>query len=285
MKCATSTLHEQLARRQRFFMSEPKEPNFFNLEFHNRELADYQRLFAGAREDQIVGESSTHYTKLPTYQGTVDRIHQHTPCARFVYLMRDPIERMVSHYVHQWTEGQVDRSISDAVTSLPEYVAYSSYARQLEPYVERFGTDHILCVFFEHLVEDGEAELERVSRFLGDTSNEPFVWQNDVARTNVSKERLRKSRLREAVLSFALARKIKDALPSNLKERIKSVWRMEKRPELSQEAQALVTRVLDRDLATLGQWFGLELSCRNFAEVARRTTPSWVLYQSGKQAQ
>lgn len=277
MKCATSTLHEQLSRRDAFFMSEPKEPNFFNdVGLYPHKMNDYLALFQEARPEQIVGESSTHYTKIPTYQHTVDRIFAHTPEARFVYVMRDPIDRLISHYIHQWTERSVDGSISQAISDDPQYIAYSCYARQLEPFVQKFGRGRILPVFFEYLVRNKEKELERVARFLGDTSSEPFVWQSETAQTNVSRERLRKSKFRETVLSFSLARRVKDALPSDIKERIKSFWRMEKRPELSAAARSQAIATLDRDLQVLGEWFGLSLTCANFSQVARATAPTWI---------
>lgn len=277
MKCATTTLHEQLARRDRFFMSTPKEPNFFNdTELCPGRISDYAALFTHARPDQIVGESSTHYTKLPTYQGTAERIFEHTPEAKLVYVMRDPIERLVSHYIHQWTERRVQGEISDAIFKYPEYVAYSSYALQLEPYVRLFGKEKITLVFFEHLVQNRESELTRIARALGDDSDEPLTWYTETAQTNVSKERLRKSRLREAALSFPPARMIKDALPGNLKERIKSLWRMEERPELSDKALGYATDLLDEDLEILGSWLGLELTCESFKSVATEAPPQWI---------
>ena len=49
MKCATSTLHEQLAAQPGFFMSKPKEPNFFSDdEIYARGLDWYRSLFAGS---------------------------------------------------------------------------------------------------------------------------------------------------------------------------------------------------------------------------------------------
>lgn len=277
MKCATSTLHEQLARRDRFHMSEPKEPNFFNdVGLYETGWDEYRALFSGARLDQITGESSTHYTKLPTYQGTAERIFEHTPHARFVYVMRDPIERLVSQYVHEWTEREVDCPISEAVRKYPRLIAYSRYAAQLEPFITRFGRNKILPVFFEHLVSHREQELERVARFVGDDSDQPFVWHREAAQTNVSKERLRKSTFRDGVLSFSLARRVKDALPGDLKEKIKSMWRMEERPELSPSARKFVEAELDADLRKLGALLGVSLSCATFAQVAKETAPTFI---------
>lgn len=283
MKCATSTLHEQLARRARFHMSEPKEPNFFNDEkLVSHGFDDYASLFTLAKPEQITGESSTHYTKIPTYSGTAERILARTPKARFVYVMRHPVDRLISHYIHEWTENEVDTDISRAVLEQERFVAYSSYARQLRPFIERFGKQSILPVFFEHLVTHKEAELERVARFLGDDSTEPFEWHREASQTNVSKDRLRKSKLREGVLSIGVARRIKDALPQDIKERIKSVWRMEKRPELSLEARKQVETRLDADLDELGQQLGLKLSCASFSDVAKSTAPQWADAESAQ---
>lgn len=276
MKCATSTLHEQLARRSRFFMTDPKEPNFFNDEsLYANDMPGYAALFEGALPGQIAGESSTHYTKLPTYQGTVDRIFAHTPSARFVYVMRDPIERLVSQYVHEWTEREVDVPISQALEKYPRLIAYSKYAMQLGPYLERFGKDKVLPVFFEHLVAHRERELERIARFLGDDTSEPYQWHREAAQTNVSKERLRQSPLRDAVLSVGVLRRAKDALPAPVKERIKSVWRMEKRPEIAPAAQQRLVTELDADLEKLGEMLGLDLSCDSFSRVAKRSAPTF----------
>jgi len=277
MKCATSTLHEQLARRPSFFMSEPKEPNFFSDDAaYARGMAAYEALFAGARPGQIVGESSTHYTKLPTFDGVAQRLFSHTPSARLVYVMRDPIARLLSQFAHEWLRDEVDRPLDRAVRELPRFVAYSSYRAQLVPYLETFGPARILPVFFECLVAHPEAELERVARFVGDESSEPFVWHAEVAKQNDSGQRLKNSRWRDALGDSALGSLIKRALPEGVREGLKSFWKLPKKPELSQEVEREVMHELDRDLAQLGGLLGLELDCRSFARTARHTQPSLV---------
>ena len=85
MKCATTTLHEQLDAQAGVFMSEPKEPNFFsNDEQFQRGIDWYLSLFSSAQPGDLCGESSTHYTKLPTYPSTIDRLKQHAPNAKFI---------------------------------------------------------------------------------------------------------------------------------------------------------------------------------------------------------
>ncbi len=102
MKCGTSALHEQLHAQPGVFMCTPKEPNFFSDdEIYARGIAWYSSLFDDAPAVAICGESSTHSTKLPDLPHAVGRIAEHCPGAKFVYVMRNPLDRLVSHYMHE----------------------------------------------------------------------------------------------------------------------------------------------------------------------------------------
>src|SRR5215831_9979567 len=121
MKCATTTLHEQLARQPGIFMSRPKEPNFFSDdEILARGWGWYASLFWPAGEADLRGESSTHYTKLPTYPRTVERMARHLPRLKLVYVMRHPIDRLISQYVHELTAGRIALGLAEAVIRHPE---------------------------------------------------------------------------------------------------------------------------------------------------------------------
>src|SRR3954447_7628759 len=55
MKCATTTLHEQLARQGSLFMSRPKEPNFFSDDRNYARGMDwYHSCFAGCEDGHLV---------------------------------------------------------------------------------------------------------------------------------------------------------------------------------------------------------------------------------------
>ena len=277
MKCGTSTLHEQLALRSGFFMSRPKEPNFFSDEPQwARGLDWYAGLFAGAREGQLCGESSTHYTKLPTHPHAAERMFALVPKARLVYVMRDPLERVASQYLHEWSMREFEGSFAEAVTREERFVAYSCYARQLAPWRERFGPAQILPVFFERLVAFPDQELARVCRFLGDPSPEPAAWSHELGAQNVSSERLRKSPLRDALLAIPPVRWLKDLAPRGIKERVKSLWRYEGRPELARAERTAVEQRIDADLARLGQWLGAELTCHTWTEQVMSRPLEWV---------
>jgi Sulfotransferase family len=113
MKSGTSTLHDLLAEHPQISMSEPKEPCYFvesdALKTHWPEMwrmgiwkseQNYSALFAEKIGAKLFGESSTDYSKAPKLAGVVDKIYAYSPGARIVYVMRDPIERTLSHYWH-----------------------------------------------------------------------------------------------------------------------------------------------------------------------------------------
>ena len=266
MKCATSTLHDQLARQTGIFMSEPKEPNFFSDDAHyGRGIEWYRSLFDGAARDDICGESSTHYTKRPTHPDTLARMSQHLDKVKLVYVMRHPIERLISHYVHEWTEGTMSGPIEAEIERSGHLVAYGCYAMQVRPYFTVYGRENVLPVFFERFIAEPQAELERVCRFIG-YEGRP-VWRGDEDPLNVSSERLRKSRLRDAIVWNPAATWLRRRfVPQSWRDRVKRLWQMNKRPRLGPDTHVRLARKFDEDLAELGGWLGIELNCATFKE-------------------
>ena len=123
MKSATSTLHNQLSAQPGIFMSTPKEPNFFSDDdIYSQGLDWYSGLFSDASAEDICGESSTHYTKLPDYPDTIQRLKAAIPQPKLIYVMRHPVDRLISHYMHQWSEGVISCDINQAIDRYPELI-------------------------------------------------------------------------------------------------------------------------------------------------------------------
>jgi hypothetical protein len=275
MKSATSTLHEQLAVQPGILMSEPKELDFFNNEaIYARGMDWYCSHFAAAAAADLCGESSTSYTKLPTYPHTVKRLHAALPRVKLVYMMRHPIDRLVSHYLHERLERRMQMPIDEAVERHPELIAYGCYSQQLEPFLDAYGPENLLPIFFERFVTHGPEQLERVCRFVG-YEGQPR-WHEAVAVRNVSSQRLRDSRLRDAIVYAPVLRTIRTKLiPKSWRERVKRFWQFTERPQLSESSIRRLERVFDEDLARLGRWLDLDLSCTRYCEIARTMIPVW----------
>ena len=269
MKCMTSTLHEQLAAQDGIFMTDPKEPCYFSDDEVYRKGPDwYASLFAAAEPTDVCGESSTHYTKLPTYPHTVSRMHAAIPNAKLIYVMRHPIDRLVSQYIHDWTERLVNCPIDAAIDRRPEFIDYGRYDYQLAPFLAAFGPDKILPIFFERLSSHPQHEMNRIAKFLGITTR--LVWDDTNSEHNASAKRLRRNRLRDAFMHApGLTWFRRSCVPRPVRESIKAYWQMRERPRLSAQAVARLTKTFDADLARLGARWGVPLSCDTWRDVCQ----------------
>jgi hypothetical protein len=275
MKCATSTLHDQLAQQPGIFMTEPKEPYFFSDDdVWAKGLQWYADLYQYAAEGDLCGESSTHYTKLPTYPKTIRRMHTHVPDAKLIYIIRHPIDRLISHYIHDWSENKVDAPIDEAIAMHSDLIAYSKYAMQIRPFLKAYGMDNILLVFFEHLLSDSSTELCRIARFIG-YPNEPRWHKYDAS--NVSAKRMRQSAWRDAIVWNSVSAWLRrNFVPQSMRDWVKGFWQMKQRPQIGEEMLKKLEHLFDEDLAQLSRWINVDLSCRSFKQVAQVSMPAWT---------
>ena len=169
MKSGTTSLHEYLNEHPEVFMSEVKEPGYFAkcVNYYPKDYEWYRLLFKDVKNEKIIGESSTHYTKLPTCDDVVQKLWEYNSEARLVYIMRHPIKRSISHYWHDVRCGDEHRGILAAIKNNPEYIDFSDYAYQLEPYITRFGKDKIYTLTFEDLIKSPDKELKDLFSWLG----------------------------------------------------------------------------------------------------------------------
>jgi len=230
MKSGTSSLHVYLASHPEIFMCEPKEPCYFvelaDLEWPARQTVErfgfwrseaaYLELFADAGDARVLGESSTNYSKGPKIAGVPERMATFAPEARILYLMRDPVERTISHYWHAVRQRKEGRDLVTALAEEPHYREVSHYALQLRPYLELFGAERVHTLTLEALRGDPCRELRSVFIWLGvDPDFEPpdlaprHVTPDDLERV---RGRGRLERFRHSVLWNAVGRLMPAAL-------------------------------------------------------------------------
>jgi len=133
MKCGTTSLYHYLREHPQVFMPQLKAPEFFaEASNWHRGVDWYRRQFAGAGAEVLaIGEASNVYTKYPRYMDVPARIAGHIPDARLIYVVRDPVERIRSHYRTRVAEGTESTPFDVAVFENPIYLDYSRYAMQV----------------------------------------------------------------------------------------------------------------------------------------------------------
>ncbi|HYU61173.1 MAG TPA: sulfotransferase [Solirubrobacterales bacterium] len=263
LKCGTTSLHHYLNLHPEIGMSRPKELNFFVSELNWPLGRDwYASHFRPA--DPVRGETSPHYTNRPRFEGVAERLAETLPDARLIYMVRDPIDRMLSHYLHNLGGGYDDRPLAEALSDPhTAYVDRGRYFFQLEPYLEHFDTDRIELVSREELKRDRASTMRRVFGFLGvdeGFSSPQFEreWETGTAkgsgRFRVMDRAVRLPGLRALDRNF-------DRLPEGLR------WAVERlvhdpdagaapKPELPPDLRARLVDLYRPDVEQLERWAG-----------------------------
>lgn len=249
MKCGTTTLQAQLAAQPGVFMATPKEPNFFSDDaIYARGMDWYEDLFRDAPPGALKGEGSTHYTKLPTYPECAARLVSALPDVRLIYLVRNPVVRMVSHFMHEWSLGNLSGSVEEACIRHPEITAYSCYARQIEPYVQHYGPDRILVLSLEELQAAPQEYLELIGDFIRMKAKP--VWRTDLGQQNVSSERVRRFPFYRLLVDNPVATTLRRRLvPKAARDAVKAQLTLQERPEMPQSVIATLKDVFADDFA------------------------------------
>jgi hypothetical protein len=206
-KAGTTSLFHYLRAHPEVALPADKEAPFFSHDtmYYTHGWAAYMRNLARypAMSDpqRKWGTVTPHYMVGGVYQSNADataraaydehtvpsRIHEHLPNVRLIAILRDPVERAVSHHRMAVTSGLERRSFDDAIDQLlqPEmldharrypdeltgYIAWGEYGRILAGYFDLFPRDQILAVFTDDL-ERAPAELMRsIQRFIGVTAD------------------------------------------------------------------------------------------------------------------
>lgn len=232
MKCGTSTLAAQLGAQDGVFMTEPKEPNYFSDDAVFAKGPDwYASLFAGAAPGDIKGEASTHYTKRPELPETVTRMKAALPELKLVYMIRNPMARIVSHYIHEWSQGVLSTPLSVEIDRHGPLVDYGRYGWQIAPFVTAFGREAVLLTSLERMKADPDGELRRVARHVGFEG--PVNWVEDLGSENVSAARSRKLPMHGLLVDSPVATVLRRGLvPKAVRTWVRERRQYKGRPEI-----------------------------------------------------
>ena len=210
MKAGTTSLYHYLAAHPQVAVPRYKAPEFFVEEANwHRGIDWYRRQFPPAGGEVLaVGEASNAYAKYPRYRGVPERIAAHLPHVRLVYVVRDPVARIRSHYQTRVAEGSERAPFDEAVFVNPIYLDYSRYALQIEQYRQHFPREQLLVVTSEELREAREPTMRRIYEFIGvDPSLAPAELSRDFYRT--------RDRAARSPVPLGLRKLLKHRLPAS----------------------------------------------------------------------
>jgi hypothetical protein len=215
MKAGTTSLFHYLSDHPQIFLHPRKEIGYFMWPEAERKPEAYEAFFTRAPSGGFCGDISTGYTKYPQYTGVPERMAELTGEARLIYLVRNPVERVVSHYHHLLLMDPNLPEIDEAVRTNPHYIEFSRYRMQLSLYEPHFDRDQILVVILEELLADKKAAMRKIFEHIG--CDPCHVPRNLDVRANASAARSGESKILQAIQRNALYRKVQYRIPPRAK--------------------------------------------------------------------
>lgn len=260
-KSATSTLCTLLGQHPDVFVTQPKEPNFFsNDEIYDRGFEWYESLYESAGTQKMRGEGSNRYTMKEVFPKTVSRLASYNPDLKFIYIVRNPIDRIESYWIQKRSHGgeEVHYNFNTAVRINRDWLVDSSnYWQQISAYRSKFSDKQILVVFYEDFKNDSQAFLESCFEFLEVDPKVPLLKSN--VNINPSSEKRLPTKKLSQLRSLSLFRFTAKLIPSTIREPLKQKFflkKVESRPQWQTDVQNWVADILESDTRQFLEFYG-----------------------------
>lgn len=180
-KSGTTSLYDILSQHTEVFTTSFKEPHFFDIDSVYKNGLDWYRktYFSSVKNQKII----TDFT--PTYlfeKKAVNRIYNDLgKNVKFIIMLRNPVERAYSHYLHSKRDMHDKSSFKEALVKEEgrllkddylsvlrfSYVNQGLYYKMLNPYLQFFPTENFLIINFEQdFLKDRERTMEKIFSFL-----------------------------------------------------------------------------------------------------------------------
>lgn len=280
-KSGTTALYHYLRQHPQIYMSPVKEPNFFSLggekpedrgpghlpTSHVTDIEAYCKLFREVSGETAIGEASPAYLYQ---QKAVERIRHHIPDAKLIAILRDPVERAYSNFLHCISLGrepladfeqalqEEEMRVRNNWRSLWHYKRKGFYYEQLKRYFDLFDENQIKVYLYEDLNEDPSGTLRDIFRFL--EVDESFIPDTS-ARLNVSG--VPRNKALHSLVTTLNRPTIKSFVPNRLLKALREPVRsrvLTKPPQLLPEVRGRLIEVFREDILRLQELIDRDLS-------------------------
>ena len=187
-KCGTTSLHHYLGEHPEIYMPAQKELHFFTCDILSKlhkgpkdiivkktqinSSEKYLNFYKSVRNEIAIGDASPSYINYPSQ---FKKIKEYLNDPKVIIILRDPIDRAYSNYLHLKREHRETLTFEEAIFKEVErktnkysdfwyYKFNSTYYDKIIKAKETFS--NVLILTSEELSNNGEATLKNVYKFL-----------------------------------------------------------------------------------------------------------------------
>jgi hypothetical protein len=274
MKAGTTSIYNYLGNHPRIFIPETKEPHFFACDTCKGrhffagsaifEEEDYLALFRSARDDQLIGDFSVSNLWC---RYAAENIFEKVPSAKIICVLRNPIDRCLSHYVMCVQQRREHRSFKEAIEAELydgdrsfDYLEAGKYSEQIKRYFKIFSEKNIKICLFDDLLNNRPLFMAEMLRFI---SVDGVIAEKDM---NFSANA--GGTPRGGIFSFLYKNRqhylplVSKILPKSARVRIRDniFIKTSRYPKMTEQERALLVSIYERDILSLGNFVGRDLS-------------------------
>lgn len=284
-KCGTTSLYYYLMEHPEIFVPEQKELHYFTSKILSRDVAgkddgslvdffikskkEYESLYNSTKSQKVSGDFSPSYGNYPCIIPEIKKtLGAET---KVIFMLRDPIKRSYSNYLHLVREGRESLSFYDALVAEDKrraagysdfwyYRWNSEYADKIIAYKKAFAD--VKVIVFEEFIKDPVKGVKDIYRFLGvsenfvpssvdTTFNVGGVFEQNVITNFIFRQSALKSRLKKTFPIPTFLKKLKLAIITKYKKPT---------PEIDEASQAFLVSRLRNDVSRLKSNLKLDTS-------------------------
>ena len=272
-KAGTTSLYSYLKQHHSISMSLVKEPNYFShteilaqkLYYKTRLITDlkkYHSLFDFKNSSCLYGEASVSYL---FYNDVAAKIKEYNENAKIIILLRDPVERAVSHYNMDKRLGFVkielqeildDVSLKNHMLYYQQYIHLGLYYSQVKKYFDVFGKENVCIMKYDDLSKDNKAFTNKITNFLSLDTDLDIDYDTPY---NSYKSSSRK--FINFLYSISFLRKLVSILlPNTMLKKINKSFFSKPEIRISKETEMKLYDLFHEDILILEQMLEIDLS-------------------------
>ena len=227
-KSGTTSLFHYLQEHPEVFLPELKEPHFFSCPevkntYYKTKIVDskqeYLDLYQERESYKAVGDLSSSYL---FNKETPKRIHQFNPYAKIIIVLRNPVDRALSHYLMDVNLGYINVPLLEVINNkdtfkqhYQEYIELGFYEQQIRAYIKQFPDSQIKVVLSDTLYANTAETLKDIYSFINVSTT--FITDFETVHNSYTVPRFK------ALKSLVQSDGLKKMIPSGLKSGLKSL--------------------------------------------------------------
>lgn len=272
-KSGTTSLYNYLDQHHSITMSSVKEPNYFScIEIEDQKLYyktkqiptldKYHALFNFKNGSCLFGEASVSYLY---YKDIASRIKNYNEDAKIIIILRDPVERAVSHYNMDKRLGFVkndlksildDISLKNHMLFYQQYIQLGFYYLQVKRYIDVFGKENVCVMKYDELNNDNKEFTNKILNFL-----DLDVDNNIDFNTPYNSYKSSSNQLVNILYSMSFVRKIISSFsPNSILKVINKSFFNKQETKISEEIEMKLYDLFYEDILLLEQMLGIDLN-------------------------